>query len=85
MMLRGPVVTIARDPFARTETVRTVAYGNWDCPECGATRNPAPGDCARRVRTLYHYSTETDAGRLSIDDRRAFCSVGCMCTYHGAV
>lgn len=72
---------ISRDPFSRTEIHRrtfrplNVGYYGLASPTCDW--------CGQRNRRggLYVYSVETDGGRR-LEIRGAFCSIGCMRSYH---
>lgn len=83
------MVTINRDCFARTETVRETAdrFSHRSCAWCGAIRRCHTGlhhgDTVPVVRSLYHYGTQSDGGRTDMDRAHAFCSVGCMRSYNG--
>ena len=71
---------ISRDPFARSEIHRRpyqflssyLAGVRRSCDWCGQLN---------RRGGLYVYSVESDSGRKS-DIRGAFCSIGCMRSYH---
>lgn len=82
------LATYVRDPFARMDYVREVAdkWTHLECAWCGAIQQRRAhlvtvGDTRRTVRSLYHYGTHPDGGRLSVDRSRAFCSVSCMRGY----
>ena len=60
--------TIARDPFARTETVRRRLPCDSECSWCG--------NVAR-----FEYGTETDGGRR-FTDGKYFCSASCRRDYY---
>jgi hypothetical protein len=69
--------TISRNPFARTDTVRTVAYRKGatvrGCDWCGASNAD---------RALYTYRTEEDRSTSrTTTPRHVFCSVGCCRNY----
>lgn len=80
--------TYARDPFARLDYVRETAdkFSSYSCAWCGAIPRARQhlhyGDTVRAVRSLYHYGTHSDGGRVSVDRSHAFCSVSCMRDYH---
>ena len=78
--------TIARDTFARQETVRRVVRGmeaDRGCAWCGNRRQTKHGI----VTGLFQYGTESDgnvSGSAGVSwHSRLFCSKACHDTYHG--
>lgn len=82
-ILVGKTVQIARDPFARYDTVRrTIHYGpdrDTTCAWCGQRGRVNVNGFAR----LFQYGTHTDGllTRAEFDDH-VFCSIDCCRTYH---
>ena len=74
---------VSRDPFAREEVHCSTVPAHGTCGWCGN-----PGREERRKgqptgrRLLREYRVETDGGRTYAIPGQ-FCSVGCMCAYHG--
>ena len=64
--MKNPLVSIARDPFARCDTVRQKAAG--ECAWCGS---PAK----------FRYGTSPDAGGTSMQ-KRVFCGRSCERAFH---
>ncbi len=67
-------VTIDRDPFARTETVRRLVETQVTCAWCGQDRPSG---------RLFEYGVDRDdrPGRIAWDDK-VFCSRGCREAYY---
>lgn len=66
------MVSINRDPFARTETVRRAVKTTETCACCGSHRPSGK---------LFQYGTETDGGRTRWFDK-LFCSVLCFRSFY---
>lgn len=67
------IVSINRNPFARSETVRRIVYTVRDtCDWCGDNRGGR----------LFEYGTAHDGGRTEWHTGR-FCSKYCHNAYHG--
>lgn len=76
--MKNVYVTLSRDPFARTEVIRSVEtlheHRQSDgCAWCGGFRRVGE-------KSLFRYGTETDSGR-TYKDAKAFCSIGCRNSY----
>jgi hypothetical protein len=65
-------VSIARNPFARQETIRCTEDTHQDCSWCGSNRPSG---------RLFRYGTETDGGTVHWQDK-LFCGVDCMRCYY---
>lgn len=64
-------ISINRDPYARTETIRRTVQTNKGCDWCG--ENPHG--------RLFQYGTESDNGRGGFH-KGSFCSKSCHDAYH---